>query len=113
MGKLFLEYLEGSNVYTCRKCRAHLSKYSELISKGFRGRTGKAYLFNFVVNIKAGPAQEKMLMTGRHTTRDIFCKVCQSNVGWKYEHAVNEDQKYKEGKFILERECLNKEHWSF
>lgn len=34
---------------------------------------------------------------------DIFCNCCGQIVGWKYEAAHENSQKYKEGKFILER----------
>ncbi len=45
MGQLYLQYLEGSNLFLCVKCGLHLTHYHQLISKGFRGKTGKAYLF--------------------------------------------------------------------
>lgn len=48
MGKLHYQYLEGNNIYACITCNTHLSSYSELISKAFKGRGGKAYLFNNV-----------------------------------------------------------------
>jgi hypothetical protein len=35
--------------------------------------------------------------------RDVFCKRCQAKLGWMYEFAVEETQRYKEGKVILER----------
>ncbi|KAK8561669.1 hypothetical protein V6N12_048733 [Hibiscus sabdariffa] len=44
-----------------------------------------------------------MMITGMHTVVDIFCVECGSIVGWKYEFAREKTQKYKEGKFILER----------
>ncbi|KAF2288541.1 hypothetical protein GH714_008309 [Hevea brasiliensis] len=44
-----------------------------------------------------------MMMTGMHTVVDIFCVGCGSILGWKYEYAHEKAQKYKEGKFILER----------
>ncbi|OMO97569.1 Peptidase S26A, signal peptidase I [Corchorus olitorius] len=47
--------------------------------------------------------EERMMMTGMHTVVDIFCVGCGSIVGWKYEAAHEKMQKYKEGKFILER----------
>ncbi|KHG21674.1 yippee-like protein [Gossypium arboreum] len=47
--------------------------------------------------------EERMMMTGLHTVVDIFCVGCGSIVGWKYEAAHEKAQKYKEGKFILER----------
>ncbi|XP_077238708.1 protein yippee-like isoform X2 [Tasmannia lanceolata] len=55
------------------------------------------------VNVFVGPKEERMMITGMHTVADIFCICCGSIVGWKYEAAHERSQKYKEGKFILER----------
>ncbi|KAH6555121.1 hypothetical protein KP509_1Z280500 [Ceratopteris richardii] len=44
-----------------------------------------------------------MMTTGMHIVADIYCTQCNQNVGWRYEKAFDESQKYKEGKFILER----------
>ena len=46
-----------------------------------------------------------MLITGLHTVCDCHCITCNSVLGWKYEVAYEESQKYKEGKFILEKVC--------
>ena len=43
------------------------------------------------------------MTTGLHTVADIYCNRCSQVVGWKYEQAYEKSQKYKEGKFILER----------
>ena len=32
---------------------------------------------------------------------DIFCNVCNTNLGWKYEMAYEQSQKYKEGAHAL------------
>ncbi|CDY20210.1 BnaC09g30290D [Brassica napus] len=69
----------------------------------FHCRRGKAYLFNRSVNISMGPLEERMMLSGMHTVADIFCCCCGQNVGWKYESAHEKAQKYKEGKFVLER----------
>jgi len=37
------------------------------------------------------------------SVRDIMCSRCGSLVGWTYDRAYEESQKYKEGKFILEK----------
>jgi len=55
------------------------------------------------VNVHAGPLEERLMTTGLHTVADIYCNCCGQNVGWKYEIAHEKSQKYKEGKFILER----------
>lgn len=77
-------------------------------SKAFQGRTGRAYLFNRVVNYTLGPVEDRELITGLHRVCDMYCKVCEGLIGWKYEHASEESQKYKEGKFILEKAKLAK-----
>jgi hypothetical protein len=46
------------------------------------------------------------MTTGRHLVRDIACRQCGENVGWKYDKAFEQSEKYKEGKFILEAEML-------
>ena len=35
--------------------------------------------------------------------RDISCKNCDAKLGWIYEFATEESQRYKEGRVILER----------
>lgn len=101
--KTFQAYLpSGARTYSCAHCRANLARHNELISKSFQGSQGKAYLFNSVVNIGCGPAEERVLLTGLHAVADIYCANCKTTLGWKYEHAYESSQKYKEGKFIIE-----------
>jgi len=102
MGRLYLIRLDGG-FCTCRNCGSHLAHCDELISKAFHCRRGRAYLFNTVVNVSVGPQEERMMTTGMHMVADIFCNCCGQIVGWKYEAAHEKNQKYKEGKFILER----------
>jgi len=46
------------------------------------------------------------MTTGNHTVRDIYCIKCGVTLGWKYDKAYDPTQKYKEGKYILERNLL-------
>ncbi|GKD11772.1 yippee-like protein, partial [Tanacetum coccineum] len=55
------------------------------------------------VNVTCEVKEDRMMMTGLHTVSDIFCIKCGLNVGWTYETAHEENQKYKEGKSVLER----------
>eukprot|EP00053_Salpingoeca_punica_P007385 m.67598 g.67598 ORF g.67598 m.67598 type:complete len:114 (-) comp14124_c0_seq1:545-886(-) len=109
MGKLFREYLSDPRVYICSTCHSHLTTQDQLISKSFQGRHGRAYLFNTVVNIDSGPAQDKMLMTGMHSIADVHCTTCHTYLGWRYLHAYEQEQAYKVGKIILEKEHMVKE----
>ncbi|KAK3827517.1 MAG: Yippee/Mis18 [Benniella sp.] len=113
------DYLNGDQIYSCSDCHAHLGRNVDIISKGFRGRHGPAYLFNKVFNITLGKTEERNLMTGLHTVADITCTICQSVVGWIYAstspslhslHAFEESQKYKEGKYVVEAAKITKEN---
>jgi len=42
-------------------------------------------------------------MTGLHSVNDIFCIRCKKLIGWTYSKAYEQSQKYKEGKFIIEK----------
>eukprot|EP00164_Ancoracysta_twista_P001720 GFYU01002254.1.p1 GENE.GFYU01002254.1~~GFYU01002254.1.p1 ORF type:complete len:117 (-),score=28.21 GFYU01002254.1:478-828(-) len=103
MGRLYKQYIDAALIYTCADCKTHFASFDEIMSKAFRGRTGKAYLFNEVVNVTPGPLEDRKLTTGLHTVADVYCNCCNALVGWKYETAYEESQRYKEGKFIMEK----------
>jgi len=102
-------YLDGPRIYTCGECRTHLTSHDEIISKSFHGRHGRAYLFDQCVNMTIGPPEDRRLMTGLHSVNDIFCKRCKTLIGWTYSKAYEQSQKYKEGKFIIEKIHLHME----
>mmetsp|Transcript_23923 Transcript_23923/g.42387 ORF Transcript_23923/g.42387 Transcript_23923/m.42387 type:complete len:137 (-) Transcript_23923:201-611(-) len=127
MGRLFKTYLSGNVLYTCSQCSTHLALHNQLISTSFHGRTGRAYLFSKVANVALGPLEERIFTTGLHSVCDIYCICCHSNVGWYYKEvppccikvrqqhsyfmflqAYEESQKYKEGKFIVEKALMRK-----
>ncbi|KAL3738386.1 hypothetical protein ACJRO7_019853 [Eucalyptus globulus] len=93
----------GPRLYSCCHCRNHVALHDDVISKSFQGRHGRAFLFSRAMNIKVGPKEDRQLMTGLHTVADVHCSDCHEILGWKYERAYEETQKYKEGKFILEK----------
>lgn len=51
MGRVFLEHIGGSRIFSCASCDTVLTNRSELISTRFTGATGRAFLFNRVVNL--------------------------------------------------------------
>lgn len=93
-------------IFCCVDCDTHLSTGDDIISKAFQGQKGKAYLFNRVVNVIEGDSEDRSMTTGKHTVCDIYCSDCNNCIGWKYIKAFEGSQKYKEGKFILERKLL-------
>ncbi|KAK4771187.1 hypothetical protein SAY87_031719 [Trapa incisa] len=85
MGRIFVVELEGRS-YRCKFCKTHLALADDLVSRAFHSHRGKAYLFNKAVNIILGTLEERMMLSGLHT-----------------ETTHEKSQKYKEGKFVLER----------
>ncbi|XP_049324574.1 protein yippee-like 2 isoform X1 [Astyanax mexicanus] len=99
--------LKNGRVVLCVSSGSHAggeyrTKKGLFHSESFQGSQGRAYLFNSVVNVGCGPAEERVLLTGLHAVADIYCENCKTTLGWKYEHAFESSQKYKEGKFIIE-----------
>ncbi|KAK4213571.1 yippee-like protein [Rhypophila decipiens] len=116
----------------CNTCSTDIAFCSQIVSKGFTGRHGRAYLVSApsakattscpasplnkknnpkstkagtdadLVNIHVGRPENRQLVTGQHVVADISCIVCGSKLGWKYVDAREQAQKYKVGKFILE-----------
>jgi len=109
MGRIYRTYLSGTRIWTCSHCKAHLAYHEDIISKAFQGRHGKAYLFSNVVNIGVGKPEERQLITGLHVVADIHCNCCSAIIGWKYEEAFEETQKYKVGKFIVEKAMMTRD----
>lgn len=117
----FLSSIPTSHLH-CSQCLSDLVPISAIISKGFTGRHGKAYLVappssssmlcggktptqwtqDDLPNTVLHKAVPRQLVTGAHTVSDVSCRGCGCIVGWKYVDAVEEAQKYKIGKFILE-----------
>ncbi|KAF2023635.1 yippee-domain-containing protein [Setomelanomma holmii] len=120
-----------NSLLRCHKCLTDLIPTSSIISKGFTGRHGRAYLvsppaspishthtfFGFsrggtmsstgwktgdLPNTLTHKPVPRQLVTGAHTVSDISCRGCGSVLGWKYVEAAEEGQRYKVGKFILE-----------
>ncbi|KAM0160373.1 hypothetical protein ACHAQE_001496 [Botrytis cinerea] len=108
----------------CLTCSTHISYSSQIVSKGFTGRHGRAYLVapppsspvpqippfpptahdrsKNISNVRIGRPANRELLTGHHVVADVNCAVCNTLLGWKYVDAREAGQRYKIGKFILE-----------
>ncbi|EER06201.1 yippee protein, putative [Perkinsus marinus ATCC 50983] len=69
------------------------------VRSNFRGRTGAALLLESLVNVVLGPQEDTIMTTGMHSIRVCFCIKCLENIGWTYEEAFEDDQKYKEHRY--------------
>lgn len=85
MGLTYRAYLEGSSgIFGCCKCETHLSTSNDVISRQFHGQHGQAYLFEHVINIEYGKAEDRQMSTGLHRVRDVYCIYCSTLLGWTY-----------------------------
>ncbi|GBE80588.1 yippee zinc-binding/DNA-binding /Mis18, centromere assembly-domain-containing protein [Sparassis latifolia] len=100
----------GRSTFLCSQCAAVIALQDELISKSFSGREGRGYLMHSAVNVKLGKKEDRPLLTGVHTVADIYCMGCNERIGWYYHKASDNSQKYKEGKYLLEREKIVKDN---
>ncbi|PON29723.1 hypothetical protein TGAM01_v201089 [Trichoderma gamsii] len=108
----------AADTLRCSSCATDIAFTSQIISKGFTGRYGRAYLISpppadsanakaslaSLLNVRVGKNENRQLVTGWHVVADICCGICSRKLGWKYVDAKEESQKYKVGKFILETE---------
>jgi hypothetical protein len=115
-------YLSGHTSYLrCKRCLSHICSTSQIVSKGFTGQRGRAYLVaathfahkvadgdqlskkvTSLANTRTDAPRARQLVTGMHTVADLECAVCGFELGWKYIEAEEEREQYKVGKFILE-----------
>jgi hypothetical protein len=110
------------NTLRCVTCATDIALASQVVSKGFTGRHGRAYLVSpppaltpytlstknpqkkntDLINTKVGKNVKRDLLTGQHVVADVSCFICGTVLGWKYVDAKELAQRYKIGKFILE-----------
>lgn len=84
MGMTHAEFFTARRIFGCKRCKAHLTTIDLLVSRQFNGQHGKAYLFDRVANINLGEPEDRHMITGMHTVRDIRCDKCDTILGWKY-----------------------------
>ncbi|KAH7350801.1 yippee zinc-binding/DNA-binding /Mis18, centromere assembly-domain-containing protein [Rhexocercosporidium sp. MPI-PUGE-AT-0058] len=109
------------NTLKCVTCSSDIAFADQIVSKGFTGRHGRAYLVSLppveislpgnkngekdlgmLPNTKIGRSVNRELLTGQHVVADVSCTICSAVLGWKYLDAKEMAQKYKIGKYILE-----------
>ncbi|CAG07779.1 unnamed protein product, partial [Tetraodon nigroviridis] len=118
--KTFQAYLPSCHrTYSCIHCRAHLANHDELISKlkvtcltndratvlELRMRRKNPPLAVVESACERGLRASGGAGTPHRSTppwQTSTVKTAKPPWGWKYEHAFESSQKYKEGKFIIE-----------
>ncbi|XP_065863097.1 protein yippee-like At4g27740 [Euphorbia lathyris] len=90
-------------LYSCLNCRNPIAFQSDLISKGYKAKSGQAYMFSHVMSVVLGRKEERQLITGKYSIASIYCSSCGEELGWKYIYAFDPKQRYKEGHFVVEK----------
>ncbi|CAI9279035.1 unnamed protein product [Lactuca saligna] len=102
----------GPRLYGCYNCRNHVAFHDDIVSKNYVGRQRRrAFLFSHVMNLVVGPKMDRLLITGLYNVADVSCSDCGEVLGWRYEKAYIEAQKFKESKIVLEKFKIVKEDW--
>ena len=74
----------------------------------------------YFIQIYYRNVEQRIMLTGDHWVRDVHCKKCQNKLGWMYEFATEDTQRYKEARTILEKALVREkdgieehimEHW--
>uniref|UniRef100_A0A3B1JI26 Yippee like 5 n=1 Tax=Astyanax mexicanus TaxID=7994 RepID=A0A3B1JI26_ASTMX len=81
MGRIFLDHIGGTRLFSCANCDTILTNRSELISTRFTGATGRAFLFNKVVNLQYSEVQDRVMLDGRQTWCETLA-VRTATVSW-------------------------------
>ncbi|XP_011349464.1 uncharacterized protein LOC105286300 isoform X2 [Ooceraea biroi] len=99
MGVIFLEHIGGARLFSCASCDTNLTNRSQLVSTRFTGATGRAFLFNKVVNlnyrwnINKLTSMAKICLSrklGKRGTRRVSCNfICTSNISNKFPRRRN------------------------
>lgn len=96
--------------YGCKKCKVHFTSSPLIISKDYRGKTGDAYLIDGICNVIESKQEVRVMLTGKYLVSNIQCSLCKQLIGWRYIKSERKEQRYKEGKYILELQNVYKCH---
>ncbi|XP_057950818.1 protein yippee-like At4g27740 [Malania oleifera] len=107
-----MEDFAGQTLYSCRNCRNPIALRDDLLSKHFMAKSGPACMFTHAMNVVLGRKEERGMLTGWFTIADVSCHNCGEVLRWKYVRAHQaKENRYKEGKFVLETMKIVKEYY--
>eukprot|EP01084_Bolivina_argentea_P312171 540445_1 len=104
--------LDKSKSYACKECGTDIALKEDIESKCYQVGQGqftekkRGYLFETAVNTVLGNTKTENFTTGSYQIAWIKCAKCQTQMGWKYISADNENNISKVGKYCLARYSL-------
>lgn len=94
-------------IYRCKSCYCDICISSLIISKDFWGNKGEAYFVKNVLNVREDAKEVmKHMRTGQYGVKAIYCVQCDTVIGWKYITSIEPVEKYKVGKYVIEKNLL-------
>ena len=94
-------------IYRCKSCYCDICISSLIISKDFWGNKGEAYFVKDVLNVREDAKEVmKHMRTGQYGVKSIYCVQCDTVIGWKYITSIEPVEKYKVGKYVIEKNLL-------
>lgn len=114
MGLVHTDFFENTSydssdtqIIVCNECLSHLCLLDLVLSDGFTGASGKAYLVDKLINVQPeGHDQETPMKTGTYVINKIRCLQCFTTLGWYYKKLYNYLELYKEGKYVIEKKYV-------
>eukprot|EP00929_Paragymnodinium_shiwhaense_P060056 TRINITY_DN30030_c0_g1_i1.p1 TRINITY_DN30030_c0_g1~~TRINITY_DN30030_c0_g1_i1.p1 ORF type:complete len:1040 (-),score=192.71 TRINITY_DN30030_c0_g1_i1:574-3693(-) len=101
------ELTKNDRVFQCVACGNPVLKTDDILSTQYRIMTGPAYLANSAYNVHISEEdREAVYMSGEYTVRDVDCATCSSRLGVQYVGAVDGENQYKVGKFLVSQELF-------
>ncbi|VEU23887.1 DEKNAAC105076 [Brettanomyces naardenensis] len=98
---------QSLHILRCKRCHNHICLNKLVISTNFYGNYGPALFVSKVLNVKLSDNRDsKKMRTGKYEVRGIYCRQCNVNLGWKYLYSEEDGEKYKEGKYVVEKTLL-------
>eukprot|EP00440_Ansanella_granifera_P012834 gb/GFBE01013938.1/.p1 GENE.gb/GFBE01013938.1/~~gb/GFBE01013938.1/.p1 ORF type:complete len:396 (+),score=60.60 gb/GFBE01013938.1/:1-1188(+) len=91
----------------CQGCSTPILKVEDVISSNYRIMTGRAYLTGAAYNVRVSEdMHEASYTTGVYRVRNVSCAVCELRLGITYVGAVDHQNQYKVGKYLVGQNCF-------
>eukprot|EP00440_Ansanella_granifera_P005571 gb/GFBE01006051.1/.p1 GENE.gb/GFBE01006051.1/~~gb/GFBE01006051.1/.p1 ORF type:complete len:551 (+),score=70.55 gb/GFBE01006051.1/:1-1653(+) len=91
-------------VYHCTRCRSPILRTKDIVSTNYHGARGPAFLVNQLYNTVVDRAPySAAFVTGAYSVCDVACAGCSIQLAKKYMDAREPSNRFKIGKFLLER----------
>uniref|UniRef100_A0A7S4WBW1 Yippee domain-containing protein n=1 Tax=Alexandrium monilatum TaxID=311494 RepID=A0A7S4WBW1_9DINO len=105
--RAFAPFGEDEALLHCQDCSTPILKADDIISSNYRIMTGRAYLTSAAHNIAVSEdTHEAHYTTGQYTVRDVSCARCSLKLGITYVGALDNQNHYKVGKFLVGQHLL-------